>query len=172
MHEKKMKQLFVRRASFWLLKRIAKAVLPHWLVQGVLQNLHFRGRRNRIFQEKAKISNGVVRFPPKLPSEVAPNILPKVSFLVAAYNYEEYIGKCLQSVLAQSDAAWDLLIVDDCSSDQTWNICRDYAEHDSRIRAVRLEQNLGQYQIINRYSVGLAGEYCCVLDADDYLAPE
>ena len=166
MHEKKMKQLFREEgfASFWLLKRIAKAVLPHWLVQGVLQNLHFRGRRDRIFQEKAKLSGCAARLPP--------NISPKVSFLVAAYNYEEYIGKCLQSVLAQRDVAWDLLIVDDCSSDQTWNICRDYAEHDSRIRAVRLEQNLGQYQIVNRYSVGLAGEYCCVLDADDYLAPE
>ena len=50
----KMKQLFRKEgfASFWLLRRIAKAVLPHWLVQGVLQRLHFRRRRNHGFQEK------------------------------------------------------------------------------------------------------------------------
>lgn len=155
----KIKQLYRAEgfASLWLLKRIVKAVLPHWLLLRLSWGLS-RCSGNKL--------GG-----PALP-EVVPSAAPKVSFLVAAHNYEKYIKKCIQSVLAQRDAAWDLLIVDDCSSDGTHQICRDYAERDSRIRTVRLEQNLGQYQIINRYSLGLAGQYCCVLDADDYLAPE
>ena len=154
-----MKQLFREEgfASFWLLKCIVKAVLPNWLLLRL--SLHWSRHSGN--------KPGGFALP-----EVVPKVVPKVSFLVAAHNYERYIEKCIQSVLAQRDAAWDLLIVDDCSSDRTWQICSDYALRDSRIRAVRLEENLGQYQIINRYSLGLAGEYCCVLDADDYLAPE
>ena len=76
----------------------------------------------------------------------------------------------MQSVLKQSDPQWDLLIVNDCSSDGTWEICQHYVRQDARISAIDLEQNLGQYQIINKYSQQLSGEYCCVLDADDYLA--
>ncbi len=96
--------------------------------------------------------------------------MPKVSFLIPAYNYQHYLEKCLQSVLQQSDPEWDLLIVNDCSSDGTWEICKHYVSQDSRIHAIDLKQNLGQYQIINTYSQQLTGEYCCVLDADDYLA--
>ncbi|WGK69200.1 glycosyltransferase family 2 protein [Candidatus Haliotispira prima] len=95
---------------------------------------------------------------------------PKVSFLIPAYNYENYIGRCVEGVLRQSDASWDLLIVNDCSTDGTWQLCEQYTRQDSRIRAVNLAKNLGQYQIINEYSKDLAGEYCCVLDADDYPA--
>ena len=96
--------------------------------------------------------------------------MPKISFLIPAYNYEDYIGQCIESVLAQNDAAWDLLIVNDCSTDGTWQICQRYVKQDARIRAINLEHNLGQYQIINEYSRSLSAEYCCVLDADDYLA--
>ncbi len=97
--------------------------------------------------------------------------MPKISFLIPAYNYEQYLARCVDSVLAQTDPDWDLLLVDDCSTDGTWALCARYAAANPRIRAVSLQQNLGQYQIINQYSGNLRGEYACVLDADDYLAP-
>ncbi len=97
---------------------------------------------------------------------------PKVSFLIPAHNYQDYIGPCIESVLNQSEAAWELLIVNDCSTDGTWDLCQDYARRDGRIRSVNLASNRGQYRIINEFSTELSGEYCCVLDADDYLGSD
>ena len=66
-----------------------------------------------------------------------------VSIIMPAYNSEKYIGETIESVLAQTYQNWELLIVDDCSTDNTPNIVRSYLAKDSRVKYYRLSQNLG-----------------------------
>jgi glycosyltransferase involved in cell wall biosynthesis len=68
---------------------------------------------------------------------------PSVSICVPSYNGEEYLRECFDSALAQSFADFELLVVDDCSSDGTVSIAQEYAARDSRVRVVVNEKNLG-----------------------------
>ena len=70
---------------------------------------------------------------------------PLVSVLMTAYNRERYIAAALDSVLAQSFGDFELLVVDDCSTDATAAIARAYERRDSRVRVVVNERNLGQF---------------------------
>lgn len=91
---------------------------------------------------------------------------PKVSVIIPVYNGERYLGECLDSVLAQTLSDFELIAVDDGSTDSTPELLRGYAARDGRIRIVRLgHSNAGRCR-----NVGLAqarGEYLSFLDADD-----
>jgi len=71
--------------------------------------------------------------------------LSNVTVLMTAYNRAEFIGPAIESVLAQTFAAFELVIVDDCSTDGTLDIARQYERLDSRVRVVVNEKNLGDY---------------------------
>lgn len=91
-----------------------------------------------------------------------------VSFIVAVYNIEEYIGACIESLLAQTGAAFEILLVDDGSTDKSGVICDRYAEKDRRITVIH-QQNAGQSKARN---VGLArarGCWISFVDGDDWL---
>lgn len=89
-----------------------------------------------------------------------------ISVIIPAYNAQEYIGEALDSVLAQSFTDYEVIVVDDGSTDQTPQILADYASRDSRIRIITtLNQGVSKAR-----NVGLdasAGEYIAFLDADD-----
>ena len=57
----------------------------------------------------------------------------QVSIIMPAYNCQDFIGKAIESVINQTYPNWELIIVDDCSSDQTVEIINDYAKQESRI---------------------------------------
>ena len=71
--------------------------------------------------------------------------LPKISIVMAAYNEERDIEKALDSILAQSFTDWELIIIDDGSTDATATIVRSYGDKDSRIKLVCNETNLDSY---------------------------
>lgn len=96
----------------------------------------------------------------------------EVSVLMAVYNAEQYLCESLDSLLAQTMKSWEVICVDDGSTDRSWAILQQYASKDSRIRIVRLTQNMGQGHARN---VGLAkatGSYVAFLDSDDWLAED
>jgi glycosyltransferase involved in cell wall biosynthesis len=96
---------------------------------------------------------------------------PLVSVLMTAYNREAFIGASIQSVLAQSFADFELLIVDDRSTDRTVDIARGYERKDCRIRVVVNERNLGQFANRN-HAAGLArGAFLKFHDSDDLMYP-
>jgi glycosyltransferase involved in cell wall biosynthesis len=68
--------------------------------------------------------------------------MPKVSVLMPAYNAAQYIGEAIQSILDQSFTDFEFIIIDDCSTDNTWEIIQQYASIDSRIMVSRNKQNL------------------------------
>lgn len=95
---------------------------------------------------------------------------PQVSILTPAYKAEPYIGQAIESVLAQTMPDWELIIVEDCSPDNTAQVVERYLD-DPRIKLLRNEQNLGEGASRNRALEVAQGEWITLLDADDWYAP-
>ena len=93
--------------------------------------------------------------------------LPLVSIIMPAFNGEPYIGAAIRSVLAQSYARWELLILDDGSADRTAEIAEAFEKSDPRIRLFRNPMNLGAAQTRNRGFALAQGEWIALLDCDD-----
>ena len=97
---------------------------------------------------------------------------PLVSVLMTVYNREEYIAEAIESVLDSTYRHWELIIVDDLSTDNSLSIAKGYAQKDERIRVIRNEVNLGDYPNRNRAASYANGKYIKYLDSDDMLYPD
>lgn len=96
-------------------------------------------------------------------------ISPLISILMTAYNRQQFIAEAIESVLAATFQDIELIIVDDCSNDDTVAIAKGYAASDSRIRLYLNEKNLGDYPNRNK-AVGYAqGKYIIWCDSDDKM---
>ncbi len=94
---------------------------------------------------------------------------PLVSILMTAFNREQYIAEAIKSVLDSTYQNWELIIVDDCSSDKTVQIAKDFVDKEQRIKVVVNNQNLGDYPNRNN-AIGFAsGEYIMFVDSDDKI---
>ena len=96
----------------------------------------------------------------------------KISVLIPTYNVETYIDQCLESVMNQTLREIEIIVVDDCSTDETISHIEDTAERDARIRILRHPENLGLLQTRKDAVLVSRGEYIMFVDADDYLEPE
>ena len=96
---------------------------------------------------------------------------PTVSVLMTAYNREKYIAEAIESVIASTYQDWELIIVDDCSTDRTVEITRSYEAKDSRIKVYVNEKNLGQFPNRNKAASYAKGKYLKYLDSDDIIYP-
>lgn len=95
----------------------------------------------------------------------------KVSIVTTAYNIENYIDDCLQSLLAQTHKDIEVVLVDDCSTDTTMSIVAKY-EHDKRLVIVHHEENKGAGWARRTGIANATGEYVITVDGDDWLAPD
>lgn len=95
-----------------------------------------------------------------------------VSIVTANYNAEKFIVETIDSVLSQSYQNWEMIIVDDCSTDGSIGIVKEYIAKDSRIRLIQLEQNSGPAVARNRAIEEAKGRYIAFLDSDDIWKPE
>ena len=95
-----------------------------------------------------------------------------VSIIVPTYNACEYIQQTISSVLFQTYHNWELLIIDDCSSDNTISIVKEFAESDPRIRYFSTNQNTGSPSQPRNIGIEQAkGDYIAFLDSDDIWLP-
>lgn len=97
---------------------------------------------------------------------------PLVSVVVPCYNKERYVERTLSSLCAQTYANFEVKIVDDCSTDRTWEIVQGFVAKDPRFAAERNEINKGGNYCRNRGAAYSKGEYLIFLDADDWLAED
>lgn len=67
----------------------------------------------------------------------------KLSIIIPVYNSEKYLRRCVESVLAQTYKNLEIILVDDCSTDESWNICNSLRESDQRIKAFHFQKNGG-----------------------------
>lgn len=97
-----------------------------------------------------------------------------ISIIVPVYNVEKYIAETIACVEAQTYRAWELLLVEDASADDTASIIERYIEEqkDARIRLIRQPSNMGAARARNRGLEEARGRYIAYLDADDLWAPE
>lgn len=94
-------------------------------------------------------------------------MIPRVSFVVPCYKHGQFLRACVDSILAQSFEAFEVLVMDDCSPDETPEVARSIT--DPRVIHVRNERNLGHLANYNK-GIGLArGEYVWLINVDDYL---
>ena len=96
---------------------------------------------------------------------------PVVSVLITAYNRERYIAESIESVLAQTYCDFELIITDDCSSDTTLAIAREYERRDDRVRVHANDRNLGDYGNRNFATSLVRGEFFKFHDSDDIMYP-
>lgn len=97
--------------------------------------------------------------------------MPKISMIMPVYNCQDYVSEAIESVLAQTWEQWELIIVDDGSTDKSGNICDRYAREDARIRVFHCA-NSGVSSARNRGIQEATGEYIEFIDGDDILNKE
>lgn len=95
----------------------------------------------------------------------------KVSIVTPSWNSEKYIVQTIESVRSQTYKNWEMIIVDDCSTDHTVEIATDYSKRDSRIKVYRQNVNGGAAKARNRSLREATGRYIAYLDADDIWKP-
>lgn len=95
-----------------------------------------------------------------------------VSVLMPVYNRESQVGDAIRSIQNQTFRDWELIILDDGSTDRTLQVCRSYEAEDSRIRVFANETNLGVGISRNRLLGYASGKYIAIQDSDDISLPE
>jgi len=96
----------------------------------------------------------------------------KVSILIPVYNREDYIAECIRSALSQTYGNVEVIVVDNCSTDGTWGICKELAATDSRLKIYKNEINLGSVKNWLRCINEADGKYGKILFSDDLLEPD
>ena len=95
----------------------------------------------------------------------------KASIIIPVYNAEKYLDECLKSILGQSYHNWEAILIDDGSSDSSFEICKKYSSLDSRFRCFS-QSNSGPGKARNKGMSMSTGDYLTFVDADDYIAPD
>ena len=95
---------------------------------------------------------------------------PKISVIVPMYNAEKYLSLCINSILAQTFKDFELILIDDCSTDKTLEVAKSFS--DSRIKLLQNEKNLGTPGAVRNVGIDAAhGEYLFFCDNDDVMLP-
>ena len=98
---------------------------------------------------------------------------PEVSIITLTYNHAKYIAECLDSVYRQSFQSWEQIIIDDGSTDGTWDIIQQYVQKDSRFRAYQ-QEHVGPFRMVETYNRALfhaTGKLIAILEGDDSWPP-
>lgn len=90
-----------------------------------------------------------------------------VSIITPCYNSSKFIEECIESVLSQSYLEWEMIIVDDCSLDNSRELITQFAKEDSRINPIFLDVNIGAAEARNIAINKSKGKYIAFLDSDD-----
>ena len=93
----------------------------------------------------------------------------KVSVIIPVYNVGNYLDRCLKSVLGQTERNIEILCIDDCSTDNSFNILKNYAKTDERIHIFKNQHNFGQAYSRNIGLDAAKGEFIIFVDSDDYI---
>lgn len=96
---------------------------------------------------------------------------PTVSVLMTVFNTEKYLCQAIDSVLSQTCRDLELIVIDDCSTDDGWSLIVDAASRDSRVRAIRRDHNCGAGGSLNNGLAVATGAFITRQDSDDISAP-
>lgn len=97
---------------------------------------------------------------------------PLVSILIPVFNRGKLIANCIQSALDQTFSDFEVVVVDNCSTDGTWDVCKSFSAADSRVRVFRNDKNIGPVLNWKRCINEASGTLGKVLFSDDFLAED
>lgn len=95
-----------------------------------------------------------------------------ISIILPVFNAENYIKKCIESIREQTYGDWELIIIDNGSTDFSYDICREAAKEDGRIEVIHQYQNKGVSLARNLGLERASGEFLTFIDADDWISPD
>ena len=95
----------------------------------------------------------------------------QISFIVPTYNVDKYLEKCVSSLQAQTVEKFEIIIVEDCSTDGSLRLAERLAARDARIKLVRHARNKGLGPARNTGLEHARGTYICFVDSDDWVDP-
>lgn len=98
--------------------------------------------------------------------------MPKISVIMPVYNSEKYLRESIESILNQTFTDFEFILIDDCSTDNSWNIIEEYNKKDNRIIAIKNEKNMGVSFNRNLGIKKSISEYIAFLDSDDIALSE
>ena len=96
--------------------------------------------------------------------------MPEITVFIPTFNCSSFIAECIESIQQQSFTGWQILLLDDCSTDDTFKIAQTFASKDNRIKVSQNEKNLGMMGNWNAGLQKIDTKYFLKLDGDDYLA--
>lgn len=96
---------------------------------------------------------------------------PLVSIVVPVYNVEKYLDRCVESIVGQTYANLEIILVDDGATDSSGSLCDAWAERDERIKVIH-KVNGGLSDARNKGAEASSGQYIGFIDSDDYIAPD
>ncbi len=97
--------------------------------------------------------------------------MDKISIVVAVYNAEKFLKKCIDSLLNQTYSNIEVILVNDFSTDNSFNICNEYSRRFKNVISVNNDRNFGVSATRNRGIEISTGNYICFVDSDDYVEP-
>lgn len=93
---------------------------------------------------------------------------PKISIIVPVYNVEKYLRECLKSICKQTYSDFEVLLIDDGSTDNSYEICKEFSDKDSRYKVMQ-QKNMGPARaVLNGFSKS-KGDFICFIDSDDVI---
>ncbi|MCK4663289.1 MAG: glycosyltransferase family 2 protein [Bacteroidales bacterium] len=98
---------------------------------------------------------------------------PVISVITPTFNHQNYINECIDSVRNQSFKKWEMIIIDDGSTDRTLENAKKYTEVDNRIR-IYTQENIGIFRLVETYNKALSysnGKYVAIIEGDDNWEP-
>lgn len=116
-------------------------------------------------------AKNAIREAPQCARDAQGRCSPLLSVIIPVFNQEDRLGRCLDSALRQDMANFEIIVVDDASSDATPQICAKYAARDGRVRVLTNDSNSGQGYSRNRGIEMALGKYVAFVDSDDYVLP-
>lgn len=96
-------------------------------------------------------------------------IMDKISIVVAVYNAEKTLKKCVDSLLNQTYNNIEIILVNDCSKDNSLDICNEYSKANDNVKVISNDRNSGVSNTRNNGIDNSTGEYICFVDSDDYV---
>ncbi|WP_346351648.1 glycosyltransferase family A protein [Oceanimonas sp. AH20CE76] len=151
----------------YLKEKFIKETAYNYFVNRYLQNFSMDGLK--LSEKKNKNIFNRFTFQPKEKKQIHREM---VSVIMPAFNNEKTVTYAAKSILNQTHRNLELIIVDDCSTDNTYNTCLELQKHDNRIKVLRNHENSGAYYSRNHGLKLSQGDYVTILDADDWSFPE
>lgn len=96
----------------------------------------------------------------------------KISIIIPVYNVETYLRQCLDSVFGQAFTEFEVICIDDCSTDNSLKILHEYKEADARLKILEFKENKGSSIARNKGMEMATGKYIYFLDSDDWIMPD